>query len=146
MKRFAIYNIGLILFLSGVLMGCEAKSEYGWYDPDKKEERMIVTGCVINEDSIPLQGIRIDIPDVRENANEPYLPTYNYAITDSAGHYTIIRYMGREIPDSVRVVATPQDTIYKPQAIVAQKQALESIDQAGYEVAIKLVANFTLHK
>lgn len=145
MKRLAIYNIGLILFLSGVLMGCEAKSEYGWYDPDKKAERMIVTGCVINEDSIPLQGIRIDISGVQD-ANEKDLLNYNYAITDSAGHYTIIRYMGRQKPDEVTIEAIDPQNIYKPQAIVAQKAEFESLFEQRVEVAVELVANFTLYK
>lgn len=144
MKRLAIYNIGLILFLSGVLMGCKAEKEHGWYY-DEKAERMIVTGCVTNEEALPLQGIRINISGVRE-ANEKDLLNYNYAITDSAGHYTIIRYMGRQKPDEVTVEAIDPQNIYKSQAIVAQKAEFESLFEQRVEVAVELVANFTLYK
>ena len=108
-------------------------------------KRLIVKGCVKNEEAQPLQNIRVDIYDVRE-ANEPDLANYNYAITDTAGNYTIVRYMGREMPNEVTVEATDPMNIYKPQLIQAQKAEFESLFEQRVEVAIEIVVNFTLQK
>ena len=145
MKRFS--KIIVILSLGWLLIGCAAKD---WQSGDPlaytNAERLIVKGCVTNEEAQPLQGIRVDVYGVRE-ANEPDIASYNYAITDSAGRYAIIRYLGREKPTEVTVEATDPQGIYKPQAIVAQKTAIESIDSSsGVEIAIEIYVNFTLDK
>lgn len=145
MKRFS--KIIVILSLGWLLIGCAAKD---WQSGDPlaytNAERLIVKGCVTNEAAQPLQGIRVDVYGVRE-AKEPDLVNYNYAITDSAGNYTIVRYMGREMPNEVTVEAIDPQNIYKPQAIVAQKTVLESLtNQVGNEIAIRIEVNFTLNK
>ena len=45
--------------------------------------------------------------------------TYNYAITDQKGEYTIIRYRGRECPTEVVVVASDPNNVYAEQTIFA---------------------------
>lgn len=145
MKRFS--KIIVILSLGWLLIGCAAKD---WQPGDPlaytNAERLIVKGCVTNEAAQPLQGIRVDVYGVRE-AKEPDLVNYNYAITDSAGNYTIVRYMGREMPNEVTVEAIDPQNIYKPQAIVVQKTVLESLtNQVGNEIAIRIEVNFTLNK
>lgn len=144
MKRLS--RIIVFLTLGCLMLGC---STNGVWDPGSdaaytNAEQLIVTGCVINEDSIPLQGIYIDISGVRD-ANEEDLLNYNYAITDSAGHYTIIRYMGRQKPDEVTVEA--RDTLNNNSQIIhVPKSEYTPIFDKGVEVAIKIVANFTLYK
>ena len=132
MKRLAIYNIGLILFLSGVLMGCKAEKEHGWYY-DEKAERMIVTGCVTNEEALPLQGIRINISGVRE-ANEKDLLNYNYAITDQVGEYIICRYLGREVPQEVTVVAFDPQQIYQTQSQTVNAEQYTATNSSVIEI------------
>ena len=80
--------------------------------------RMIISGKVTNTSSEPLEGIYVAVFGVRE-PEEKDIITYNYAITDTAGQYTIIRYRGRELPTEVTVVATDSTGVYQEQVIFA---------------------------
>lgn len=74
--------------------------------------RLVIRGTVSNGQGEALAGIYVSATNVRE-ANEPDLLSYNYAVTDSAGQYTIIRYRGRELPAEVTVVATDSTGVYQ---------------------------------
>lgn len=105
------------MLLSLMLVGCAAKVDYidnvpSATDPwDDAVPRLIVRGTVINQLGDSLQGIRIDLYGVQDHDEEP-IPTYNYAITDSLGQYIITRYRGRDIPDSITLVASDPEQRY----------------------------------
>lgn len=80
--------------------------------------RLIVSGSVSNTDGQALEGIYVAVYGVRER-NEMPLISYNYAVTDTAGQYTIIRYRGREMPMEVSLVATDSTGVYKEQTVYA---------------------------
>ena len=102
-----------------VLIGCSAYESYEAQPTDySAAPRMIISGHVTNSVNEPLHGIYVSVPSVRE-PNERDILSYNYAITDSAGQYTIIRYRGRELPTEVTVVATDSTGIYSSQYIFA---------------------------
>ncbi len=98
-------------------IGCSTK-EAGMEPMSPGLPRMIISGAVTNTSSEPLQGIYVSVFGVRE-PNEKDIITYNYAITDTAGQYTIIRYRGREIPTEVTVVATDSMGVYQEQILFA---------------------------
>ena len=118
MKRLITYFSFSALLLSCLwLSGC-AKNDAGNIDPelDANPERLVVQGKVTNEDSQALEGIRVDIYGVRDE-NEADILSYNYALTDSEGHYTICRYLGRTLPREVTVVASDPLKKYQQQMI-----------------------------
>lgn len=80
--------------------------------------RLVIRGMVHNEQGEALAGIYVSEISVRE-ANEPDILSYNYAVTDTAGHYTIIRYRGRELPAEVTVVATDSTGVYREAVLFA---------------------------
>lgn len=80
--------------------------------------RLIIRGTVSDTVNQPLQGIYVAVYGVREETEKDIL-TYNYAFTDSAGHYTIIRYRGRLLPTELTVVATDSAGIYAEQVLFA---------------------------
>lgn len=100
-------------------IGCSANNAFSDVQPeDYAAPRMVISGHVTNSVNEPLPGIYVSVPSVRE-PNERDILSYNYAITDSAGQYTIIRYRGRELPTEVTVVATDSTGIYSSQYIFA---------------------------
>ena len=107
----------LLTLLSVCLIGCRKGDPY-IADPDdpagKGAPRLIISGRVTDTANVALPGIYISVPGVRE-PNERDVLSYNYAITDSAGQYTIIRYRGRELPVEVTVVATDSTGLYREQ-------------------------------
>lgn len=109
-----------ITVLCLVFSGC-SKGSYDPADPpfaNSGAPRMVISGSVTNSSHQALQGIYVSVPGVRES-DESDILTYNYAITDSAGQYTIIRYRGRELPTEVTVVATDSSGLYQEQYIFA---------------------------
>ena len=110
-----------VLFLG--LTGC-SNGRYDLYPPEdptggqKGTPRLVVSGTVTNAEAEPLQGIYVAIFGVRE-PGEPDVLSYNYALTDSAGKYAIVRYRGREIPTEVTVVATDSTGLYEEQLLFA---------------------------
>ena len=115
MKKHLFTILTLICICS---IGCSIK-EAGMEPMSPGLPRMIISGTVTNTSSEPLQGIYVSVFGVRE-PNEKDIITYNYAITDTAGQYTIIRYRGREMPTEVTVVATDSTGVYQEQVIFAQ--------------------------
>ena len=105
--------------------------------------RLIVSGCVTDEAAQPLQGIRIDIYGVREET-EPDILSYNYALTDSAGMYIICRYLGREVPAEVTIVATdPQDQYSEQTLFEAPSEPTQEFITSG-SPTFTIHANFSL--
>ena len=78
--------------------------------------RLVIRGHVENEAGEALSGIHVAIFGVRSEQEKDIL-FYNYALTDSAGMYTIIRYRGREVPAEVTVVATDSGGVYQEQVL-----------------------------
>jgi len=112
-KHLFIIVLTLICFSS---VGCSKRNTYEPIPPGLP--RMIISGTVTNTSSEPLEGIYVSVFGVRE-PDEKDIITYNYAITDTAGQYTIIRYRGRELPTEVTVVATDSTGVYQEQVIFA---------------------------
>ena len=112
-QHLFIIVLTLICFSS---VGCSKRDTYEPIPPGLP--RMIISGKVTNTSSEPLQGIYVAVFGVRE-PDEKDIITYNYAITDTAGQYTIIRYRGRELPTEVTVVATDSTGVYQEQVIFA---------------------------
>ena len=115
MKKSLFYII-LTAALYG-FAGCSMEKQH-W--PDEGADlsngtstpRLVIRGTVSNGQGEALAGIYVSATNVRE-VNEPDLLSYNYAVTDSAGQYTIIRYRGRELPAEVTVVATDSTGVYQ---------------------------------
>jgi hypothetical protein len=110
--RFIVILVTLIAALSG----CKAKTDE--FKEPYTAPRLIVNGTVRDEDGEGLKGIYVAIYGVREEQEKDII-TYNYAITDTAGEYTIIRYRGRELPMEVTIVATDSTKVYQEQMIIA---------------------------
>lgn len=115
-----------IAVLSGFI-GCEQRiaviSEGGGVDyPYEGGEyssgspRLVIRGHVENEAGEALSGIHVAVFGVRSEKEKDIL-SYNYALTDSAGQYAIIRYRGREVPAEVTVVATDSGGVYQEQVL-----------------------------
>lgn len=112
-----IYTL-IVVALTAVLFASCAKNAGGPpydHEPDGLP-RLIVRGTVQNTDQKPLQGIYVFVFDLRE-PNEKDILTYNCALTDSAGRYTMIRYRGRELPSQISVVATDSSFLYQEQVL-----------------------------
>ena len=123
--RIAIMLVQIAV-LSGFI-GCEQRiaviSEGGGVDyPYEGGEyssgspRLVIRGHVENEAGEALSGIHVAVFGVRGGKEKDIL-FYNYALTDSAGMYTIIRYRGREVPAEVTVVATDSGGVYQEQVL-----------------------------
>ena len=112
------HSLPIILLIALCLIGCSMKDGPSIANPNdpagKGAPRMIISGRVTDTTNVALPGIYISVPGVRE-PNEREILSYNYAITDSAGQYTIIRYRGRELPVEVTVVATDSTGLYQEQ-------------------------------
>lgn len=116
------YMYGLLTILFPALIGCSAETPGGWgledWNNQNGSPRLVVKGKVTNIVGEPLQGIAVSVFGVRE-PDEPDVLSYNYALTNSAGNYTIVRYRGRELPTEVTVVATDSTGIYEEQLLFA---------------------------
>lgn len=86
---------------------------------DIETARLVVSGVVTYADGSKANGIKVSIYGVRAETEFADMNTYNYAITDQKGEYTIIRYRGRECPTEVVVVASDPNNIYAEQTIFA---------------------------
>ena len=109
----------LLCLIAFAFFGCAAnKSDNpNAFGPDEPDglPRMVISGLVRNTQNEPLDGIRIDL----ETEDPQPAASYNYAITDSKGAYTIIRYRGHELPDSVVLFASDPSGNYLPQKFSA---------------------------
>ena len=124
------FLIGLLTVAGIVFSGCSNNNRADKPEPDAPgAPRLVVSGHVTNTANEPLLGIAVSVFGVRE-AQETDILSYNYALTDSAGQYTIIRYRGRELPVEVTVVATDSAGLYAEQTRICQV-SYDSI-QTGY--------------
>lgn len=105
------------LFIVTILMafcigfaGCAFKNDYMPVDP-YSAPRLVIRGTVSNEDGEALVEIRVS--ENITGLDEPEVMSYNYAITDAAGEYTIIRYRGRILPTEVVLSATDPNGTYQ---------------------------------
>ncbi|MBR6167834.1 MAG: hypothetical protein IKQ50_05335 [Paludibacteraceae bacterium] len=117
------YIYGLQMILSFALLSCASgNNEYGnqpeGWNYQTGTPRLVVKGTVTNTADEPLQGVFVTIFGVREPGENDML-SYNYAITDSVGNYTIVRYRGRELPTEVTVIATDSTGVYQEQLLFA---------------------------
>ena len=133
MNRYIFIVLSLALAIG--FAGCAVN---GYTDnrpyPSNGSPRLVVSGHVTDTANQPLPGIAVSVFGVRE-AQEPDILSYNYALTDSAGRYTIVRYRGRELPVEVTVVATDSAGLYQEQSRICQV-SYDSI-QTGYSSSSK---------
>lgn len=137
MKRYYVHILAVLFGF--ILTGCAKNAvELPGGGLSGNLPRLIVSGCVTDEAAQPLQGIRIDIYGVREET-EPDILSYNYALTDSAGMYIICRYLGREIPAEVTIVATDPHDQYNEQTLfeAPSEGSLESFSSGSPTLTIE---------
>ena len=117
MKRNTVFIFAALLLGCVWFAGCAHKDAHN-IDPELEQspERLIIQGTITNAESQALEGIRVDVYGVRDEKEEDIL-SYNYALTDSEGHYTICRYLGRTLPREVTVVASDPLKKYQQQMI-----------------------------
>lgn len=136
MKKTCTYSLFIISLC--LLMGVSFSScmTADVYYTDIETARLVVSGMVTYADGSKASGIRVSIYGVREET-EADMNTYNYAITDTAGEYTIIRYRGRECPKEVVVVASDPTNVYAEQTIFApiHYDHLNGKEHNGYATA-----------
>ena len=105
-----------------VFIGCSTSHFPSDYAGDAFAEsgapRMVIRGKVTDAANRALPGIYVSVPGMREPGERDAL-SYNYALTDSAGQYLIIRYRGRELHSEVTVVATDSTGCYLEQYLFA---------------------------
>ena len=76
--------------------------------------RLIVKGHILDENSQPVEGIRVDLYGVREE-DEPDVLSYNYTFSDSIGLFIMTRYVGRPKDRVLTIVASDPKNRYKEQ-------------------------------
>lgn len=111
---------------------------------DIETARLVVSGVVTYADGSKASGIKVSIYGVRAETEFADMNTYNYAITDQKGEYTIIRYRGRECPTEVVVVASDPNNVYAEQTIFAPITYDSSPTQDKFNGFA--TANFVMHK
>lgn len=129
----SLFIISLCLLMGVSFSSCFTDSvDYA----DIETARLVVSGVVTYADGSKASGIRVSIYGVREET-EADMNTYNYAITDTKGEYTIIRYRGRECPTEVVVVASDPTNVYAEQTIFApiHYDHLNGKEHNGYATA-----------
>ena len=129
----SLFIISLCLLVGVSFSSCMTADVYY---TDIETARLVVSGMVTYADGSKASGIRVSIYGVREET-EADMNTYNYAITDTAGEYTIIRYRGRECPKEVVVVASDPTNVYAEQTIFApiHYDHLNGKEHNGYATA-----------
>ena len=106
--------------------------------------RLVVSGVVTYADGSKANGIKVSIYGVRAETEFADMNTYNYAITDQKGEYTIIRYRGRECPTEVVVVASDPTNVYAEQTLFAPITYDSSPTHDKFNGFA--TANFVMHK
>lgn len=129
----SLFIISLCLLVGVSFSSCFTDSvDYA----DIETARLVVSGVVTYADGSKASGIRVSIYGVRAET-EADMNTYNYAITDQKGEYTIIRYRGREYPREVTVVVSDPNNVYLEQTIIApiHYDHLNGKEHNGYATA-----------
>ena len=119
MKRFLTSTM-LVCFL--LLTGCtnreptmpEPSGSSADYSDFIGNIRLIVKGKILDENSQPVEGIRVDLYGVREE-DEPDVFSYNYTFSDSIGLFIMTRYVGRPKDRVLTIVASDPKNRYKEQ-------------------------------
>ena len=120
MKKLFLTSTMLVCFL--LLTGCThreptmpdpsgASADYPVFIEDI---RLIVKGQILDENSQPVEGIRVDLFGVREE-DEPDVFSYNYTFSDSIGLFIMTRYVGRPKDRVLTIVASDPKNRYKEQ-------------------------------
>lgn len=137
----SLFIISLCLLVGVSFSSCmTANVDYG----DTETARLVVSGVVTYADGSKASGIKVSIYGVRAETEFTDMNTYNYAITDQKGEYTIIRYRGRECPKEVVVVASDPNNVYAEQTIFAPITYDRSPTQDKFNGFA--TANFVMHK
>ena len=137
----SLFIISLCLLMGVSFSSCVATSvDYA----DIETARLVVSGVVTYADGSKANGIKVSIYGVRAETEFADMNTYNYAITDQKGEYTIIRYRGRECPTEVVVVASDPTNVYAEQTIFAPITYDSSPTQDKFNGFA--TANFVMHK
>ena len=101
--------------------------------------RLIIRGLVTDSaSSAPLSDIRVSIAGMEEQT----ALGYNYAFTDNTGRYIISRYLGRDIPDSLVLVASDTTGVYEEQEqklIREEHYFLDELKQSGLNLTVDFV-------
>lgn len=143
MKKICTHSLFIIslCLLVGVSFSSCTQADVGYADIETA--RLVVSGVVTYADGSKASGIRVSIYGVRAET-EADMNTYNYAITDQKGEYTIIRYRGRECPTEVVVVASDPTNVYAEQTLFAPITYDSSPTQDKFNGFA--TANFVMHK
>lgn len=137
----SLFIISLCLLVGVSFSSCFTDSvDYA----DIETARLVVSGVVTYADGSKANGIKVSIYGVRAATEFADMNTYNYAITDTKGEYTIIRYRGRECPTEVVVVASDPTNVYAEQTIFAPITYDSSSTQDKFNGFA--TANFVMHK
>lgn len=130
----SLFIISLCLLVGVSFSSCFTDSvDYA----DIETARLVVSGVVTYADGSKANGIKVSIYGVRAETEFADMNTYNYAITDQKGEYTIIRYRGRACPKEVVVVASDPTNVYAEQTIFApiHYDHLNGKEHNGYATA-----------
>lgn len=137
---YSLFIISLCLLVGVSFSSCTTPDvDYA----DIATARLVVSGVVTYADGSKANGIKVSIYGVRAET-EADMNTYNYAITDQKGEYTIIRYRGRECPKEVVVVASDPTNVYAEQTLFAPITYNSSPTQDKFNGFA--TANFVMHK
>ena len=137
----SLFIISLCLLMGVSFSSCmRTDADY----TDMETARLVVSGVVTYADGSKASGIKVSIYGVRAETEFADMNTYNYAITDKKGEYTIIRYRGRECPTEVVVVASDPNNVYAEQTIFAPITYDSSPTQDKFNGFA--TANFVMHK
>jgi len=146
MTNLRKYYLFLLCVLSTLLVACMSTKDDGnpflGDNAVPNVQRLIIRGQVT--DAATLEGLA-DIRVSIAGMDDTTALGYNYAFTDSTGHYTISRYLGRAIPDSVVLIASDTTGVYesKQQKMVCgEHYSPGDIKQNG----LYLTADFELKK
>lgn len=139
--KHSIFIISLCLLMGVSFSSCTTADVD---HTDMETARLVVSGVVTYADGSKASGIKVSIYGVREETEFADMNTYNYAITDKKGEYTIIRYRGRECPTEVVVVASDPNNVYAEQTIFAPITYDSSPTQDKFNGFA--TANFVMHK
>lgn len=130
----SLFIISLCLLVGVSFSSCFTDSvDYA----DIETARLVVSGVVTYADGSKANGIKVSIYGVRAETEFADMNTYNYAITDTKGEYTIIRYRGHEYPREVTVVVSDPNNVYLEQTIIApiHYDHLNGKEHNGYATA-----------
>lgn len=138
----SLFIISLCLLMGVSFSSCSSTPDV--YYTDIETARLVVSGVVTYADGSKASGIKVSIYGVRAETEFADMNTYNYAITDKKGEYTIIRYRGRECPTEVVVVASDPNNVYAEQTIFAS--ITYDSTPTGDKFNGFATANFVMHK